>query len=324
MHKIRLTLACGDYEIIRALKDGRVEPDGIELQVLTGDRTRILKSVRRDECDLAEFNIVGYLADRETDSSITALPVFPHRRFRHGFLFCNPAGQIRTPADLRGQRVGIMGERPAAAVWVRGILSDCYGVDYSSVRWIDSRGIMGEVPEKVPAEWLAGDADPIEQLLLHGELAAVVAPSFPRSFLRGDERIGRLLPDFKHAEIEYYRTTGLFPIMHTVVIKRRVADEHPWAPAALAQAFEESKRLAYERIRNPRTLPLAFFQSTWEEQAALLGPDPWQYGLGDANRRNLGTVIRYAAEQRLIQQAPDIDDAFIPLDQSAFVGTPGF
>ena len=324
MHKIRLTLACGDYEIISALKDGRVEPDGIDLQVLTGDRTRILKSRRRDECDLAEFNIVGYLADRETDPTITALPVFPHRRFRHGFLFCNPASEVRTPGDLRGRRVGIMGERPAAAVWVRGILSDFYGVDYESVQWIDSRGIMGEVPENVPAEWLTCDADPIEQLLLHGELAAIVAPSFPRSFLRGDERIRRVLPDFKHEEIDYYRKTGIFPIMHTVVIKQRIADEHPWAPAALAQAFEDSKRLAYERIRNPRTLPLAFFQSTWEEQVALLGPDPWQYGLGEANRKNLDTIIRYAAEQQLIERAPEFEQAFIPLDQSAFVGTPGF
>lgn len=323
MRKIRLTFACGDYEIMRGLKDGSVEPDGIDLHVLTGDRTRALKSHRRDECDLAEFNVVGYLADREKDPSITALPVFPHRRFRHGFIFCRTGSDIRVPADLRGRNVGIMGERPAAVVWLRGILSDFYGVGYGSVQWIDAYGLLGQRAQLAPGE-PEGERELIENMLLRGDLAAVLAPSFPPAFIRADQRIRRLFSDFKSEEIDYYAKTKIFPIMHTVVIKRSIVDEYPWVPSSLARAFEESKRLAYQRVRNPRTLPLAFLTSSLEEQTALLGSDPWQYGLGPENEHNLGTIIRYSHEQGLIERPPDVTEAFLPLDESSFFGTPGF
>jgi 4,5-dihydroxyphthalate decarboxylase len=323
MRKIRLTLACGDYEIMRGLKDGSVEPDGIDLHVLTGDRTRTFKSHRRDECDLAEFNVVGYLADREKDPSITALPVFPHRRFRHGFIFCRTGSDIRVPADLRGRKVGIMGERPAAVVWLRGILSDCYGVGYRSVQWIDAYGLLGQRAQQVPGE-PGGERGLIENMLLRGDLAAVLAPSFPPAFIRGDQRIRRLFSDFKSEEIDYYAKTKIFPIMHTVVIKRSIVDEYPWVPSSLARAFEEAKELAYQAIRNPRTLPLAFLTSSFEEQTALLGSDPWQYGLGPENEHNLRTIIRYSHEQGLIERPPEVREAFLPLDESAFFGTPGF
>ncbi len=324
MSRLRLTLACGAYEILRALADGRVEPDGIDLQVLNDDRTRILKPNRRDECDMAEFNLVGYLMDRETNNAIVALPVYPHRRFRHGFIFCDARRRIETPSDLVGHKIGILGERPAAAIWIRGILAEHYGLGYDQVQWIDAMGLLGEIPPSLADLGGRNPSVAVEELLLEGELSAVIAPSFPGSFLRGDERIRRLFVDFKAEEIRYFEKTGIFPIMHTVVIKRSIVEEHPWVPSSMARAFEESKRLAYESIRNPRVLPLAFFEAAWEEQRVLLGPDPWRYGLERANRHNIDTIIRYAHEQGLISRIPTLEEAFLPLEQSSFVGTPGF
>lgn len=324
MSKLRLTLACGAYEIMRALADGRVQPDGIDLQVLNDDRTRILKPNRRDECDMAEFNLVGYLMDRESNDDIVALPIYPHRRFRHGFIFCDPRREIERPSDLIGHKIGILGERPAAAIWIRGLLAEHYGLPYENVEWIDALGLLGAV---LPSLAELGGRNPsvaVEQLLLDGQISAIIAPSFPGSFLRGDERIRRLFVDFKAEEIRYFQMTGIFPIMHTVVVRRSIVDEHPWVASAMAKAFEESKRLAYETIRNPRVLPLAFFESAWEEQRSLLGPDPWRYGLSESNRRNLETIVRYSYEQGLISRMPSLEEAFVVLEDSSFYGTPGF
>jgi 4,5-dihydroxyphthalate decarboxylase len=323
--KLALTLACGDYEITRALADGQVRPDGIDLLVLTRDRTRILRSARRDECDLTEFNLVGYLMDRQSDERLTALPVFPHRRFRHGFVFVNSGTGITEPAGLRGRRVGIRGRVPAAAVWMRGILADFHDLPYDSVQWIDLFGIMGESPGgEGGVSGIAESNNRIDEMLLDGELDAIITPSFPRAFVNGDQRIRRLFPDYKHADLSYYQKTGIFPIMHTVVLSKSVVTAHPWVPASMAYAFEEAKQAAYERVRNPRVLPLAFFQTAWEEQREILGSDPWQYGLGPANRRNLETLFRYTAEQGLIPGQPSVDEIFVPLDSDAFTGTPGF
>jgi 4,5-dihydroxyphthalate decarboxylase len=325
MGKLALTLACGDYEIMRALADGKVRPDGIDLLVLTRDRTRILRSARRDECDLTEFNLVGYLIDRLSDEGLTALPVFPHRRFRHGFVFVNSGSGITEPTDLRGRRVGIRGRVPAAAVWMRGILADFHDVPYDSVQWVDLFGIMGEPPDgSADAGGIAESNIRIDEMLLAGELDAIITPSFPRGFVTGDKRIRRLFSDYKQADLSYYEKTGIFPIMHAVVLSKDLVTAHPWMPASMAYAFEESKQAAYERVRNPRVLPLAFFQTAWEEQRDVLGSDPWEYGLGPANRRNLETIIRYTAEQGLIPSRPEIQEVFVPLDSDAFTGTPGF
>jgi len=323
--KLALTLACGDYEIMRALHDGRVAPDGIDLLVLSGDRTRILRSARRDECDLSEFNIVGYLMDRESNDDLVALPVFPHRRFRHGFIFYNAESGIEVPSDLAGRRVGIRGRAPAAAIWLRGILGDEHGVPLDEVRWVDLFGVTGTAPESATGnETISENNSIMDDMLVSGDLDAIITPSFPPAFLRGGGTIRRLFPDYRTEEVEYFRRTGIFPIMHAVVLRRSLLDAHPWVASSMAFAFQESKKLAYERVRNPRVLPLAFFQSAWEDQCALLGPDPWRYGFGGTNRHNLETIIRYAHEQGLISRRPELEEAFVPLEDDAFYGTPGF
>jgi 4,5-dihydroxyphthalate decarboxylase len=316
--RLRLTLACGDYELTRPLQEGTVRPEGVELIVLTGDLDRIYRIERRQECDLAEFNVTYYFVAREQGYPITALPVFPHRRFRHGFAFVNTEAGIRRPSDLRGRRVGISGYRPAAVIWIRGILQDFWSLPWREVTWVDVHGILGERPPEADAWSDGGASELLEEMLRDGRIDGLLSPNLPAALVEGDGRIARLFPDHAQAEVAYYRETGIFPIMHVVTIRRDLVERHPWVVPNLLRAFDQAKELAYRRVRNPRVVPLAFFQAAWEEQRALLGPDPWAYGLGPANARNLETVLRYAHDQGLIQRRPNLDELFVRVDDRAW------
>jgi len=317
MAKLPLSLACGDYEIMRPLIDGTVQPDGIELTVLSKDRARILQTSRRKECDLAEFNITRYFSDSETDPDLFALPVFPHRRFRLAFIFVNTAAGIKEPHDLIGRSLVIRGERPAAAIWLRGMLNEHFGVPYDQLKIVDPMGILGAVPASGiagvgPDGWQARS----EQMLLDGEVDALISAGVPASFVAGDPRIARLFPDFNDRDVAYYRETKIFPIMHAVTIQRSLIERAPWAPINLLRAFSEAKAIAYNRAVNPRTAPLGFFQKAWEDQQSILGPDPWAYGMNDANRHNLETILRYSAEQGLVKSTSALDELFVNLDEA--------
>jgi 4,5-dihydroxyphthalate decarboxylase len=317
MAKLQLSLACGDYEIMRPLADGTVKPDGIELTVLTKDRARILQTSRRKECDLAEFNITRYFYDSESDPDLFALPVFPHRRFRLAFIFVNAAAGIKEPRDLIGRSLIIRGERPAAAIWLRGMLNEHFGVPYDQLKIVDPMGFLGEVPASgVAGVGPDGFQSRSEQMLLDGEVDALISAGVPPSFIAGDPRISRLFPDFNDRDIALYRETNIFPIMHAVTIQRSLIERAPWAPINLLRAFSEAKAIAYSRAENPRTAPLGFFQKAWEDQQAILGPDPWVYGMNDANRHNLETILRYSAEQGLVKPTLGLDELFVNLDES--------
>jgi 4,5-dihydroxyphthalate decarboxylase len=157
-------------------------------------------------------------------------------------------------------------------------------------------------------------------MLATGELDALLAPSFPAGFLAGDRRIARLFPDYRREEVDYFRRTGIFPIMHATVIKEEIVAKYPWVAPNLAFAFNEAKRLAYRRVRNPRVVPLAWFTDAWEEQERILGSDPWEYGLGDANRRNLEAAQRYTHQQGLTGRLRPLDELFVPIDPGIFRG----
>lgn len=326
-NRLPLILATGDYEITRPLHEGLVQPDGIALTVLSLEaaRDRTFRIERSLQCDLSEFNAPGYFMARDRGYPIAALPIYPHRRFRHGFVFVNAHKGISKPVDLIGGRIGVGYFTPAANIWLRGILEEFFGLPHRQVRWITKQ------PEDIhftPAPGLQVERDTsslsLDELLLEGEIDALIAPSFPEAFVQGDPRIARLFPNYQELERAYYRQTGIFPIMHVLTIKQEIVERYPWVPDNLAYAFNEAKRLAYERLRNPRVLPLAWFQSAWEEQRQLLGPDPWQYGLGAANRHNLETILRYTQEQGLLSRSYSVDELFVPIPESAFRGIGGY
>ena len=316
--KIPLTLACGDYEIIRALKEGEVEPDGIDLTVLTemDSTTRHWRFIRNRDFDMAETSASSYVVAKDQGQAVTALPVFLHRRFRHGFVFINTTKGIRKPNDLIGRKVGIKSFLVTAGHWMRGILEHEYGVPHKSVEYFAE---LDEDIEFTPHADLKitrlPHAKSVETMLAEGELDAVIHSSIIKPFAAKDPRVGRLFPDFKNEEITYYKKTGIFPIMHVLGVKQEIVDQHPWVPINMFQAFQRAKAIAVARMANPRIVPLAWYREAWEEQEQILGPDPWEYGLGDKNRHTIETLAGYSYEQGLTRRRLTADDLFVSVFQ---------
>jgi 4,5-dihydroxyphthalate decarboxylase len=151
----------------------------------------------------------------------------------------------------------------------------------------------------------------VEQMLVEGELDALIHPEVIQPILTKDQRVSRLFPAYRELEIEYFKRTGIFPIMHTTAIKQEVVEKYPWVPINLMHALEEAKKAAYKRMENPRIVPLAWFRHFLEEQDEILGADPWAYGLGDSNRKNLETLMQYSQEQGLLGRKMSLDELFI-------------
>ena len=312
--KIHLTLATGDYESIRALKEGIVKPDGIELTVLT-DMTsdiRHWRMLRNKEFDVAELSMSNYLMAKYTGLPYTAIPVFLHRRFRHSFIYLNANKGISKPADLIGKKVGLRNFQATANLWIRGILEHEYGLPHKSIQWFkqDDEEVDWTPPKDLNIQRVNSDKN-VEKMLLDGELDALIHPELIRAILDRDARVARLFPNYRDIEIEYFKRTGIFPIMHTTAIRQEVVDKYPWVPLNLLQAFEESKKIAYQRMENPRIVPLAWFRYFLEEQEELLGTDPWVYGLGDTNKKALETLMQYSQEQGLIGRKMALDELFV-------------
>jgi 4,5-dihydroxyphthalate decarboxylase len=315
--RLRLTLACGDYEIVRALKDGTVKPDGIDLIMLTdmGPRERHWRMARKGEFDICEANVGAYFMERDQGAPLTAIPVFLHRRFRHGFLFVNVGAGIREPKDLVGRKVGGTNFQPASNIWMRGILEEEYGLLHRQVTWVVERSedVAFTPPQDLRIEMIA-PGKKLDEMLAEGEIPAMLSPDLPKLFLKGDPRIVRMFPNYKEIELAYLRKTGIFPIMHVTTIKQEIVDKYPWVPTNLVKAFEQAKTLAFRRIANPRGVPLAWVRTAVEEQERLLGRDPWVYGLGAANRKNLETVLRYTHQQGMISRTWPLDELFADTD----------
>lgn len=313
-NKLQLTLACGDYESIRALKEGTVKPDGIELTVLT-DMTsdiRHWRMIRNREFDVAELSMSNYLMAKYTGLPFAAIPVFLHRRFRHGFVFLNATKNIRKPVDLIGKRVGLRNFQATANLWIRGILEHEYQLPHRSIQWFkqDEEEVEWTPPSGLNIQRVATGKN-VEQMLVEGELDALIHPDVIQPILAKDQRVSRLFPAYRELEIEYFKRTGIFPIMHTTAIKQEVVEKYPWVPINLMQALEEAKKTAYKRMENPRIVPLAWFRHFLEEQDEILGADPWAYGLGDSNRKNLETLMQYSQEQGLLGRKMSLDELFI-------------
>jgi 4,5-dihydroxyphthalate decarboxylase len=315
---IPLTLACGDYEIVRALKEGQVAPDGIDLTVLTemDSTTRHWRFIRNRDFDMAETSASSYVVAKDRGEPVTALPVFLHRRFRHGFVFINTQKGIKTPKDLIGRRVGIKSFLVTAGHWMRGILEHEYGVPHKSLQYFAEldEDIDFTPPADLDITRLPHDRS-VERMLAEGELDAVIHSSIIKPLAAGDPRVGRLFPDFKAEEIAFYKKTGIFPIMHVMGIKQEIVDKHPWVPINVFHAFQKAKSIAMARMANPRIVPLAWYREAWEEQEEILGPDPWEYGLGERNRHNIETLAGYSHEQGLTRRRLGADDLFVSIFQ---------
>jgi len=313
MSKPRLTLACGSYDLLRGLIDGTTQPPGVDLNVLTmASPERHGRMLRHVEFDVCELSLVAYLVARDQGRPFTAIPVFPHRRFRHGYMVKRTGCGIDKPADLNGKRVGLDTLQNSAGLWMRGILQDHYGVDLKSIEWWCQE--EEDVPFE-PAKWMkirrVAKGKNIDEMLVAGELEGALYPETLPSIRKASPKAALLFPDPKEAEIDYYKKSGIFPIMHTVVIKNEILERSPWVAVSILQGFQAAKEQCYRQMKDPRNFALVWVRELMQEQQAIFGPDPWPYNLED-NRVALEAAVRYEFDQGMIKENPRIEELFFP------------
>jgi 4,5-dihydroxyphthalate decarboxylase len=303
----------GGYEIVRALQDGTVQPKGIELVVGGYPGTRGIHDqvAHGQACDINEYNGGHYVVQKAHGrADITAIPVFLHRRFRHGFIYVNTGKGIRSAADLAGRRVACRSIGAAAAYWMRGHLEE-HGAAHRSITWViqDPDEASEQAPSTTKIEVLP-KGKKVEDMVLAGEVDAIIMPNVSEAHAKGDPRVARLWPNYKEVELDYYRRTGFFPIMHVTTVPTAIVEKYPWVVESLTLAFEEAKQLALKRLANPRNVPLVFWRTYWEEERAMFGEDPWQYGWSELNKRNYDTLVGYVHDQVLTGPRPRLEDLF--------------
>lgn len=315
MSRLRLSIAVGDYDITRPLLDGTVSPQGIELVQMTyPSPQRHWRMLKHGEFDIAEMSLGSYVASRSHgDEDLVAVPVYPHRRFRHGYAFLPATSTAREAKELVGGTVGVRNWQTTAGVWLRGILAEHHALPLDGVRWLaqDGEDVALRLPPGVELSEVEAGRNVVD-MCADGSVDALIYPELPRQVVAGEPTIRRLFTEPKAVEQDYYRETGIFPIMHVVVIRAAVLADHPWVARNVADAFEESKALAMRRLRDPRTVSLAWLRALQEEERALLGDDPWQYGLGERNHHVLSTFLRYAGEQGLAPNPLTPEQLFHP------------
>jgi 4,5-dihydroxyphthalate decarboxylase len=326
MSNLHLTLACEDYDRTRPLKDGIVKAEGIELNYLVMTVEEIFwRMMKYEEFDVSELSMGAFLtAAARGRRPFVGIPVFPSRTFRHRCIFVNSAAGIEKPEDLRGKRVGVPEYSMTAAVWLRGLFEHEYGIAPREIHWIqageEQPGRKDRVDfEMPPGIRLDNKSDrTLNEMIENGEIDAMMSPRMPTCFVE-NSRVRRLFPNYKQVEMDYFRKTGLFPIMHVIVIKRSIYEKEPWVAQTLYKAFCAAKDLCMKELYDTNILriSLPWTSAEYEQTRDLMTADYWPYGLGP-NRRNLETLHGYLYEQGLIKQKLNLDELFAPETVEAF------
>jgi hypothetical protein len=333
---LKLSIAVESYDRTQALVDGKVKPAGIELEFRRREASGPIahrpfvaeifqRMIEKREFDVSELGLSFYLRTLNLDDPpFIAIPVFPARFFRHAAILINSKG-IRSPHDLNGKRIG----EPFCygtdvGTWAKGILKDEYGFQPEAARYV-----IGGLNNPVPRwDWLPfnpyyrsaaaiedlGPAQTLDQMIESGGIDALVTPVMPQSWLNGSANIRRLFEDYETVERDYFKRTGIFPIMHTVVIRRDVYRNEPWIARALYDAFLQSKEVAYEKYRSGDAFMHFYFMVPWfaalrDENRQLMGDDVWPYGVS-ANRKTVETFARYHHEQGMSKRQYRIEEIF--------------
>lgn len=325
---IRLTYAGGLYDRTAPLATGEVRPEGIALNYIpVVPPEAFWRQLKHGEFDVSELSCANYFTlFSRGDRRFIAIPVYPSRTFRHSAVYVNTSSGIKRPEDLRGKRVGCAEYYMTMAIWQRAFLQHDYGVRPADLRWVlggvEQPGRRERIPVAPPPGIQVEQAPPdrsLSDLLVAGELDALLSPHMPHVFRRRDPRVARLFPDFWTVERAYYLKHKVFPIMHVVAFKREVYRRDPWAAVSLYKAFCQAKDLAVERIYDSDALAvsLAWVVGYWEQERALRGDDLWSYGFHN-NRHDLETLKRHLQEQDLLQDDFALEEAFAPSTLETF------
>jgi 4,5-dihydroxyphthalate decarboxylase len=327
--KLALTLSCWDYDRTRALRDGRVSIDGVDLTYLALPiEETFFRMLRYQDFDVSEMSLSSYTLSLFQDNPpFIAIPVFPSRYFRHSCIFVNANSGIRQPRDLAGKRIGNPEYQMTAPVWIRGILSDEYGVSVTSpTYWSggeEEPGRSEKIELSLPTQFRVQsipETKTLSQMIETGEIDALYTARAPSTFMSNTSgKVRQLFPDYSSVERAYYQKTKIFPIMHTIVIRRELYERHRWIAQSLYKAFVLSQRAAYEDLHETAALKtmLPFLLQHVEETEKLFGKDFWPYGL-DANLNTLNTFLRYSYEQGLSKRQLTPRELFAPESLESF------
>ena len=328
MPKLRLSLACSNYDRTRALLEERVPIDGVELTYLNlSVEETFFRMLRHREFDVAEMSLSSYTLSLFRDNPpFIAIPIFPSRFFRHSCIYVHAGSGICEPKDLIGKRIGNPEYQMTAPVWIRGILSDEFGVPVSGATYLSGGEEEPGRPEKLALSLppiFRVEAIPatktLSQMIASGEIDALYTARAPSTFTNGSGPVRRLFANYAEVEHAYYQKTRIFPIMHTVVIRRDVYEKHPWVAQSLSKAFLAAQREVYEDLHDSAALKLMLPWLLWhaEETEKVMGRDFWPYGL-EQNEHTLSTFLRYSYEQGLSKRPLTPREIFAPESLESF------
>jgi 4,5-dihydroxyphthalate decarboxylase len=329
MNRRTINFGCWDYDRMVPLIDGRVRPDGIDLNFLNLPvEETFFRMLRYQEFDAAEMSLSSYVVSRfRPEQPFVAIPVFPSRFFRHCSIYVNSDAGIHEPKDLIGKRVGCPEYQMTAPVWIRGILSDEYGVPVESVTYVTggeespnrSEKLKLDLPETIRVEPIGPDKT-LAAMLRDGEIDALYTARKPSTYTGRDGPVRRLFEDYEAVERDYFARTSIFPIMHTVVVRRSIVEEAPWVCQSLYKALTHSKDIVLEGLRETAALKasLPWLVAHIEEAERFMGEDFWPYGF-DRNRKTIDTFLRYHHEQGLSKTRLKPEELFAASTLESFV-----
>jgi 4,5-dihydroxyphthalate decarboxylase len=322
MSKLNLSIAVGDYDRTRPLIDGAVQIDGVDpvYMALTPEEI-FFRAFRHAEFDICELSFSSFtVKTAQGDNPYVGVPAFVSRAFRHNSIYIRTDRGIGAPADLRGRKIGIPEYQVTANVWARAILEDDFAVKPAEIIWVRGGIEQAGRPEKIslalPPDLRiepAPEGATLAGLLAAGAIDGIMSPRAPSCYDAGHPQVGWLFPDPVAAATDYYRRTGIFPIMHLLGVRRELAERHPWLPAAALKAFERAKAIAVTRLADTAAskVTLPFVEEQLKAARALMGEDFWAYGVA-ANRANLETFLRHHHAQGLSSRRVAVEELFHP------------
>ena len=312
MTDLKLTVALEHYDRHLPLLEGKVAPEGIELQVtyVSAAEERHERMLHHQEWDACELSLSSYLMARARGIPLAAIPVFPRRLFSQSQMYVNRGAGIHSPRDLIGKKVGLRSFQTTLSVLAKGDLQHEYDVPPSQVTWVTSTDepVPFESSTGIRMERAPSDKD-IETMLVDGEIQALMVPLIPRPFVEGAPQVARLFENPRAEEVAYYQRNGFHPIMHLVAIRAQLIADHPWVAMSLFRAFEQAKEISYRYYDDPNWSHLAWASLLALEERKLMGADPWPNGVA-RNRQNLERFIQYELDQGLIDRRLEVEELF--------------
>lgn len=317
---VPITIVCGNYDRVAAIRDGRVQVEGCDVTFIPMEPEEVFfRAFRYQEFDVCELSFSSFTRTVSQDAAdYVGIPAFVSRVFRHSGIYIRTDAGIEKPEDLKGREVGVPEYQMTAPVWMRGMLHDEYGVAPQDIVWRNGGQEEAGRDERTPLELTNGvtltpipNDKTLSNMLAEGELDCLFTARAPSCFVNGAPNVGRLFPNYRDVEKAYYQKTNLFPIMHLMGVKKELAAKYPWLPGSLYKALLEAKNIALEEVREVAALnvTLPWVEAEALETRALMGADYWRYGIEDC-RHEIETMARYSYEQGLSERHVTVEDLF--------------